>query len=87
MPYITQDKRDDLDEAILKLSHCLVREQGGLEGKVNYAITTLLTRLYVANYQDINNAIGVLECIKLELYRRLAAPYEDKKAIDNGDVY
>jgi hypothetical protein len=31
--------------------------------------------------------IGVLECAKLELYRRVAAPYEDAKCEDNGDVY
>ena len=33
------------------------------------------------------NLVGVLECAKLELYRRLAAPYEDLKIEDNGDVY
>ena len=31
--------------------------------------------------------LGVLECVKLELYRRVAAPYEDKKCQENGDVY
>ena len=31
--------------------------------------------------------IGVLECAKLELYRRVAAPYEDDKIDENGDVY
>jgi len=30
---------------------------------------------------------GVLENVKQEMYRRLAAPYEDKKAEENGDVY
>jgi len=30
---------------------------------------------------------GVLECAKLELYRRIAAPYEDTKIEENGDVY
>ena len=28
-----------------------------------------------------------LECAKLELYRRLAAPYEDEKRKETGDVY
>lgn len=31
--------------------------------------------------------IGALECCKLELYRRIAAPYEDIKIGENGDVY
>jgi hypothetical protein len=34
-------------------------------------------------YHHINTAIGALECAKLELYRRVAAPYEDK-AIEIG---
>jgi hypothetical protein len=28
----------------------------------------------------------VLECAKLELYRMIAAPYEDKKRLANGPV-
>jgi len=31
--------------------------------------------------------VGVLECAKLELYRRIAAPYEDEKIVETGDVY
>ena len=31
--------------------------------------------------------IGALECAKLELYRRIAAPYEDTKIQENGEVY
>lgn len=31
--------------------------------------------------------LGVLECVKLELYRRVAAPYEDRKIEENGDVF
>ena len=28
-----------------------------------------------------------MECAKLELYRRVAAPYEDLKISEAGDVY
>ena len=42
---------------------------------------------YGKNYTNINEVIGVLECAKLELYRRVAAPYEDEKIEQNGDVY
>ena len=43
-------------------------------------------------YQNVNAIIGALECAKLELYRRLIAPYEDTKVekmemfIDAGKV-
>ena len=60
-------------------------------GELNYAITELL-RFYLDTttghrYRYYNEAIGVLECAKMELYRRLVAPYEDEKIKENGDVY
>jgi len=39
------------------------------------------------SYAELNEVIGVLECAKQELYRRVVAPYEDGKAKINGDVY
>jgi hypothetical protein len=53
----------------------------------------MLTQLVVGwlgaapNYDNFNEVIGVLECMKLELYRRMIAPYEDTKCKENGDVY
>jgi len=38
-------------------------------------------------YATLNTVIGVLECAKLELYRRVVADYEDQKCEENGDVY
>jgi hypothetical protein len=59
-------------------------------GELNYKITTLIT-YYLnqkgKNYSNYNEVVGVLECAKLELYRRLIANYENKKSKDNGDVY
>lgn len=61
-----------------------------IPGDLNFLITEILDK-YLRdtglNYRNINAAIGVLECAKLELYRRIAAPYEDKKIAENGDVY
>lgn len=59
-------------------------------GELNYRITKLLNAYISARglkYILLNDCIGVLECAKLELYRRIAAPYEDKKCRENGDVY
>jgi len=41
----------------------------------------------VNNYADYNEVMGVLECVKQELYRRLIVPYENKKKEENGDVF
>ena len=59
-------------------------------GELNFMITELVT-LYIKahekKYATLNEAIGALECAKLELYRRVLSPYEDKKIKQNGDVY
>ncbi len=60
-------------------------------GELNYAITRLVDDYLAAKgglrYAHVNEAVGALECAKLELYRRLAAPYEDRKRAETGDVY
>lgn len=57
-----------------------------IDGNLNYIITRILKEAYPLRYFNLNRAIGVLECCKLEYYRRVAAPYEDTKIIQNGDV-
>ena len=58
--------------------------------ELNFLITSIVSS-YLARrglkYQTINDAIGALECAKLELYRRVVSPYEDTKIKENGDVY
>jgi hypothetical protein len=53
---------------------------------LNYIVTKILKEVYPLRYYHINKAIGVLECIKQEFYRCIAAPYEDLKKMENGDV-
>jgi hypothetical protein len=95
MPYISQDKRHQLDPYIEDLYHCLVGmrlddESTNTEGNLNYLITRLLMKIYgdrdSTRYSQINDAIGMLECCKLELYRKVAAPYENQKEHENGQV-
>lgn len=80
MPYIIPVNRSVMTPKNLPI---------GLPGDLNFAITKLIDQYLQddLNYSGINTVIGVLECAKLELYRRVAAPYEDKKCADNGDVY
>lgn len=90
MPYITQSNRAVLEPSIDPLLKKFLSAEPALsEGDLNYIITTLIhTHLnrVGTNYKNINAMIGVLECAKLELYRRIASPYEDKKIAENGDV-
>ena len=96
MPYIKKNRRRELS-APSNLTMGVAQDVGEL----NYQITCLVdnfispawtkTRLggrrKRLKYSEINSVIGVLECAKMELYRRIAAPYEDEKCKENGDVY
>jgi len=80
MPYISQDNRQGFAYEFPPRT----------AGDLNYVITLLLTSYIGANgknYRTLNEVVGVLECAKLELYRRVVAPYEDRKCEENGDVY
>ncbi len=59
-------------------------------GQLNYLVTLTVIkylRYKGLKYIGVNDVVGALESAKLEFYRRIAAPYEDKKIIENGDVY
>ena len=81
MPYITGEARARLDAGGRPES----------AGELNYAITRIVDDYLAARggvrYAHLNEVIGALECAKLELYRRVAAPYEDAKREETGDVY
>lgn len=85
IPYIDKTQRTYLDD---KLKPLLELPPLNI-GSVNYTITKfILSQLPLhAKYTDYNAMIGVLECIKLELYRKRIQSYEDKKCIENGEVY
>jgi len=90
MPYIAHEARKMLDDAINDLIACLERHQQ-LEisdGELNYIVTRLIFAKWRNNatYRTGNAIIGMLECAKAEFYRRHLAPYEDKKAAENGAV-
>lgn len=92
MPYIKSNKREVLDPVIEDLIQTLRGLQSddpndNMQANLNYVISRLFNRIYVANYQEINNALGVLLGVALEYYRRIAVPYENQKYFDEGDVY
>lgn len=81
MPYISMNDRTKVRRRIAGPANA---------GELNYAITKLFDSYLKhngLNYQNINDCVGAAEGAKLELYRRVAAPYEDKKREENGDVF
>ena len=87
MPYIKPKKREKYDMVLNELVSILksipIEE---VDGELNYVVTRILKEVYPLRYYHINKAVGVLECIKQEFYRRVAAPYEDLKIKESGDV-
>lgn len=82
MPYIKAGRR-------LALKPCTLTSAIAA-GELNYQITLLCRRYFEENgeyYATINDVLGALEGAKFEFYRRVAAPYEDKKIKENGDLY
>jgi hypothetical protein len=92
MPYIKQERRDKFDSWINNLVAAILftaeLNGGGVAGDLNYTITKLIKLVYDGRecYQNYNEIIGILECCKLEMYRRAISSYENKKIIENGDV-
>lgn len=80
MPYIKQEDRDRL----------VIGDEAKTAGELNYIISKeIMSYLHRKgiSYAHLNEVIGVLECAKLELYRRVVAEYEDVKIAENGDVF
>lgn len=94
MPYILKEQRTEILEKsypILKF----IEERSPQPGELNYLLTTLVDRYLVScknkadrvRYSHLNEVVGVLECVKQEIYRQIIVPFEDKKKLETGDVY
>ncbi|HET8655002.1 MAG TPA: hypothetical protein VFL93_05775 [Longimicrobiaceae bacterium] len=80
MPYISQEARARLDDG----------GEPENAGELNYVLTRVADEYLVRKglrYANLNEVVGALECAKLELYRRVAAPYEEEKMKEAGDLY
>lgn len=80
MPYISDEDRIALEAG----------DRMRTPGDLAYIVASEVDRYLKANglsYQTLAEVTGVLETAKLEVYRRIAAPYEDEKRAQNGEVY
>lgn len=86
MPYIKKEDRIKFQQ-ILDIIHFDELVQN--EGELNYLISSIcVTYLNQKGfkYAVMNQIIGVLDLVEKEFYRRLVAPYENKKIKENGDL-
>jgi hypothetical protein len=89
MPYIIPARRSEINPTFDHDQFFRYELRAKTAGELNYQFTELLIDYFKrnSNYQGINDIIGALEGAKLEFYRRIVAPYEDKKILENGDIY
>lgn len=84
MPYIKQEDRTKFKDAAKQLGIT-----ADCAGDLNYIITEMV-HAYIAKkglrYSNVNEVVGMLDCCKMEFYRKVGVPYEDEKIKENGDV-
>lgn len=89
MPYIRKDRRSELDDIVDDLIDEVKANPGGMHGDLNYVIARTVDGCLGKDlsYKNLQDMIGMLECCKLEIVRRLINNYEDKKCSENGDAF
>jgi hypothetical protein len=83
MPYITQKQREKFEQ-FFDFTDMIENE-----GELNYVITIILKKYLnnkKLNYNTLNSIMGVMNCASFEFYRKVIAPYEEKKEKENGSL-
>jgi hypothetical protein len=84
MPYIAKEERIKFEKPVQELSESIEND-----GDLNYCISLLMHKILEkrgVKYQNMNNIMGAIDCAKMEFYRTVASPYEDKRKSENGNV-
>lgn len=92
MPYLNYDKKEflnnhkEIDNLVNKIYNN--NDSGGMLCFVVYKLMVDLARKQgdILRFGYLSKILSEVDCAKLEFYRRIVAPYEDKKIIENGDV-
>jgi hypothetical protein len=80
MPYITKEQREELYDRDPV-------NAGELQYLIAVMISDYLSDKDQYEYQTLNDVMGALAGAQQEFYRKVVAPYEDKKELINGPVY
>ena len=82
MPYIENERRQELAKALKELAEAKITANGDL----NYVLFAYCKYGIKPSYNNYKNFCGELRQCATEIERRLLAPYEDSKIKENGDV-
>jgi hypothetical protein len=82
MPYIYQERREEIDQIVDYMEDWHVESNGDL----NYLLFAYCKRTVEPGYVNYRNYCAELRACATEIERRLLAPYEDLKIEENGDI-
>lgn len=90
MPYIVEKDRLHFHKLLEEFDR-VSKSKDITAGDMNYLISSMFYRFSngcnKVSYSKYNEIIGILECAKMEFYRRIITSYEDEKIASNGDVF
>ena len=91
MPYLQNNDKDSIDnqggiDVCEKFSAMEITDFAGALNYLNDKIVKTWIEKNGKKYFIFAVIAGTLVCCILEIYRRLIAPYEDKKISENGDI-
>lgn len=94
MPYINQEARQELDEAIETMVEFITHgndlsdyELLQIAGELNYIFSRIIAGcMGKVSYSKIAIITGLMENMKQEFYRRIASTHEDRAILNNGDI-
>ena len=82
MPYIKQDRREEMDIVVdlMEAKHIVA------DGDLNYILYKYCKNHIKPSYNNLKNYCGELRQCATEIERRILAEYENSKIQENGDV-
>lgn len=89
VPYIRQHERLKYVPVLLEVAKIFApMSNENKPGELAFLLTAIVREAVGENarFSELNLAIGALESVKLEFYRKTIAPYEDRKIVENGDL-
>ena len=83
MPYVKKEKREYLDDVVELMKKVDIQADGDL----NYILFKYCKYNVKPSYNNLKNFCGELRQCATEIERTILATYEDKKIIENGEIW
>ena len=86
-PYIADSDRNRINPSLERLSASISVDPTKAAGEITYIISVLIARFFShGKYWQRSIGHGILECAKMELYRRVDATKEADAILRHGDL-